>query len=196
MKLFEYDEAGKHLSLNKPEIMLVKEFACILEQDKSKDKKEAFKRFVYAYLVTDWKSPYLFVPEDEKNTMALTDSGLEEEDLKEPSMQALLDKYRRLMESNIVVQQINAANILLEKIASYARSVDLTETIESGPQKGRLVHSVKEARDTIEKMPKLIVQAREIRKLLDEELEEQNQKFRKNDNMGSINELELEKYRR
>lgn len=196
MKIFNYDPNSKTLTLNQPEILTIKEFKEVFEDDKSKDKSKAFKRFVYAYLTTDWKSPYLFFPESEKFEMALEDSGLEKKEIESDNkLQALLEKYKKLMDSNIVVQQINAANTLLEKIAAYSKTVDLTETIESGPQKGKLVHSIKDARDTIEKMPKLIMQAREIRKLLDEELEEQNQKFRKNNTVGTMNELELQHYK-
>lgn len=56
MDFFKYKD--HKLILNIPEILLVKEFKAVLDEDTSKDKKFAFKVFQYIWLLLDWKSPY------------------------------------------------------------------------------------------------------------------------------------------
>jgi hypothetical protein len=170
MKLFKYENF--QLSLNEPEILLVKEFKTLFDSDKSKGKTKSFNYLTYIYLMLDWSSPYIDYTDDLKKERALLDSGLKEDSLKDPLFQDVYSKYDEIINSNRILRYAKSQWKLLDKIEEYVESVDLTEIVESGPQKGKLVHSVRDARDTVKQMPELIEKAKEVRKQVQEELKE------------------------
>lgn len=170
MKIFEYKDFK--LQLNQPEILLVKEFADVIKADRSKDKSKSFRWFTYIYLMIDWSSPYVDYTDQLRKEKALSDAGLKEEDLEDKVFQAVYVKYDEIVNSNRILRYAKSQWKLLDKIEEYVDSVDLTEIVESGPQKGKLVHSVRDARDTVKQMPELIEKAKEVRKQVQEELKE------------------------
>lgn len=171
IKIFTLD--NNKLQLNHSEILLVKEFREVMESDKSRDKKAAYRLFHYVYLLCDWQSPYFEYKEEEKQKVAKKDAGILPKDLKNPLLQPLIDKYTEVRDSNRVIRYIQSAWQLLDKISEYTEIVDFNEKIMQGPRTGALVHSVKEARDTVLKMQELIEHCRALNKMHKEEMKEE-----------------------
>jgi hypothetical protein len=65
-KIFVYDNVNNRIELNTTEILLVKEFAKLLDKNRNKCKEDpkgtlglrAFKEFTYIWLAIDWQSVY------------------------------------------------------------------------------------------------------------------------------------------
>ena len=76
--IFQYDNMNNRIELNVPEILLVREFAELIEckrnicKEDSKGTKglRAFREFTYIWLALDWKSPYSDYPEQERHQEA------------------------------------------------------------------------------------------------------------------------------
>lgn len=66
MTIFLYDNVNHTLKLNEPEILLIKEFAALWNNDRNKTKEDpkgikktrAYREFTYMYLMIDWQSHY------------------------------------------------------------------------------------------------------------------------------------------
>ena len=182
MKFFEYEK--NNLKLNKPGILLVHEFKEVWDSDKSRDKKNAFKVFQYIYLVADWNSPYVDYLEAEKHKSAMKDAGLTQ--AKVSDLKDALKKYEEIQNSNRIIRYIKSTWKMLDELENYGNNVNLTETVDSGPRKGSLVHSVKDVRDTVKQMEELIHKAKGLREVLKEEMKEET-KSRGNTPTGYFN---------
>jgi len=66
LKLFMYDNDTNRVVVNEPDILLIKEFAELWNNDRNKNsedktgtkKQRAYKELQYIYLAIDWRSPY------------------------------------------------------------------------------------------------------------------------------------------
>ena len=104
LHIFQYDQVNDKLELNRPEILLIKEFAALMDnkrnicpEDKTgKEHLRAYKEFTYIYLALDWQSFYSDYSEQERHQAALKDSGLTEEQFNNPEFRAACRKYRSL----------------------------------------------------------------------------------------------------
>lgn len=170
MEIFNYE--NHKLSLNIPELLLIAPFKCVIDEDKSKDKKHAFAVFTYIYLVLDWNSPYREFTESEKREEAKKNSGLKDVDIEKPSFIAAYTEYDKIRNSNRIIRYIRSTWEAIDKLEKYCQETNLQDTITSGARKGSLVHSINDYRNTIKQMPELIVKARELRTLLAEEQKE------------------------
>jgi hypothetical protein len=69
--IFQYDNVSSKVELNVPEILLVREFAALMDNARNKSKLDpegkfklrAFREFTYIWLAIDWKSVYADYPE-------------------------------------------------------------------------------------------------------------------------------------
>ena len=186
MKIFEYKNF--ELSIHLPEILLIPEFKKVLDSDKSKDKKKAFQIFTYGYLLLDWNSPFREYSDEDRKKESLISSGLKEEELNTDVVIFFIKKYEEILNSNRIIRSIKSTWTMLDKLDDYANTVDLTMIIEAGPNKGKLVHSVKEVRDTIKQMAELIQKAKELRNVLKEEMQDDGVKSRGNNTVGYFNQ--------
>ena len=89
MEIFIFDNVTNKLRINEYDILLIKEFADLWDQNRNKCAEDktgekrllAYKEFTYIYLTLDFKSPYFKYLEKDKHEAALADSGLEESHL-------------------------------------------------------------------------------------------------------------------
>lgn len=147
--IFQYDNVHNRIELNKPEILLVKEFAELMKNERNICDKDpsgqlglrAFKEFTYIWLAIDWKSIYADDSEQERHQFALRDSGLTEEEFNNPEFRAACRKYRSIQESNKSVQLLNAAKEMVDKFIEYFKNTDPLERDETT---GRPIYKVKD----------------------------------------------------
>lgn len=132
IELFRFN--NNTIELYKPEVLLVKEFGDLLEPKRNKCKEDpkgeqalrAFNEFAYIYLVYDWKSPYSEMSERDRKEAAMYDSGLTEEQLKDPLFLMACEKYRKLQDSRIM-RLLNAAYTACDELEHFYKTVDLQE---------------------------------------------------------------------
>lgn len=147
--IFQYDNVHNRIELAKPEILLVKEFAELMDNERNICKEDptgqlglrAFKEFKYIWLAIDWKSLYADDPEQERHQFALRDSGLTDEEFNDPKFREACRKYRRIQESNKSVQLLNAAKEMVDKFIEYFK---LTDPLERDETTGKPVYKVKD----------------------------------------------------
>jgi len=117
LHIFQYNNVNGKIELEKPEILLVKEFAELMNNERNKCKEDktgekhlrAFREFTYIWLALDWQSLYSNYSEQERHQEALKDSGLSEDEFNDPSFRAACRKYRALQESNRTIRMLHAA---------------------------------------------------------------------------------------
>lgn len=136
LHIFQYDQVNDKLELNRPEILLIKEFAALMDnkrnicpEDKTgKEHLRAYKEFTYIYLALDWQSFYSDYSEQERHQAALKDSGLTEEQFNNPEFRAACRKYREIQESNRSVRMLQAAQTTVDNFIEYFTNiVDLND---------------------------------------------------------------------
>lgn len=139
--IFQYDNMRNRVELNMPEILLIKEFAELVECKRNICKEDpkgdlclrAFREFTYIWLAIDWKSPYSDFSERERHQEALNDSGITEEEFNNPEFRAACRKYRQLQESNRSIKMLQAAQNTVDNFIDYFNTVvDLSERDANG----------------------------------------------------------------
>lgn len=132
---FDYNNATGTVSLNGPDLILIPEFAKLMEPNRNKCKEDktgeqhlkAFKEFTYIYLAIHWQSPYRDLSEQERHQEALHDSGLTEEEFNNPEFRAACRKFRSLQDSNRSIRMLQAAQGTVDKFVDYFNNIDVEE---------------------------------------------------------------------
>ena len=140
LKLFLYDNERAKVVLNEPDILLIKEFAALMDNERNKTKTDkkgeqkelAFKELKYIYLAIDWRSPYKEYTQQEKHEAALIDSGLTEEEFEDQVFRAACRKYIQLQETSIVGSLLQSQYNVIYKMKVYYDTIDLTALKEDG----------------------------------------------------------------
>lgn len=140
MDFFVFDDVTNTLRINECPILLIKEFKTLWDKDRNKCKEDktgnerlrAFKEFTYIYLMLDFKSPYYKYLEQEKHEAAISDSGLTDEDLKNPEFINAYNKYQEILYSDPILSLIKTAYRTLYKTQVFLDSIDFTEIDDMG----------------------------------------------------------------
>ena len=135
MKFFIYDNVNEEIMLNDESILLIREFAALLDESRNKEsiknkkhkRARAFKEFKFLYLFFDWSSPYFQYSEQDKFNEALADSGLSQEEYDDPGFREACRKYEELQNSSLDIRLLKAAMAAVETQIYYLEHVDLTE---------------------------------------------------------------------
>jgi hypothetical protein len=135
MKFFLYDNVNEGVTLNDEGILLIKEFAALMNPTRNKTKEDktglkrqrAFKEFSYIYLFFDWNSPYFQYSEQDKNTEAFKDSGLTQEEFDDELFREACRKYDALQNSSKIGNLLKASYNTIDKITHYLNTIDLNE---------------------------------------------------------------------
>lgn len=160
LHIFQYNNVNGKIELEKPEILLVKEFAELMNNERNKCKEDktgekhlrAFKEFTYIWLALDWQSLYANYSEQERHQEALKDSGLSEEEFNDPSFRAACRKYRALQESNRTIRMLHAAQKTVDKFTDYFETIDPQER---DTQTGKPIYKVKDIMSEISQLSKV-----------------------------------------
>lgn len=142
-KIFLYNNATGQVEINTPEILLVKEFAALMDNERNKcsddptgeQKLRAFREFTYIWLAIDWKSMYADYTEQERHIEALKDSGITEQEFNNPEFRAACRKYKEILNSNRTIRMLHAAQKTVDNFIDYFETiVDLNERDQQGKQ--------------------------------------------------------------
>lgn len=146
---FMYNANTGNVELNTPEILLVKEFEVLLDNERNKCKEDpegkyklrAFREFKYIQLAINWQSPYADYAEQERHREAIKDANLTESEWNNPEFRAACRKYRDLQESNRSIKMLQAAQNTVDKFVDYFNNIDPEERDE---QTGKPIYKVKD----------------------------------------------------
>lgn len=133
--IFLYDNVNNRLELNVPEILLIREFAELMKNERNICKEDsegkyglrAFREFTYIWLAICWKSIYADYSEQERHQEALRDSGITEEEFNNPEFRAACRKFREIQESNRSIKLLKAAQTAVDEFIDYFNNLDLQE---------------------------------------------------------------------
>lgn len=161
INFFGYDSAYNKITVNEPEIFLVKEFsdlwtnernACPEDPDGHK-KLRGFKELVYIYMAIDWNAPGSKDTPANRQKYALEASGLTEKDLEDPVFKAACKKYQELQEaSSTVGPMIQTFRNKLHEIQVFIKSIDYNERTDSGLP----VFKIKETLDAMQQLARVM----------------------------------------
>ena len=140
LKLFLYDNEQQQVRMNEPDILLIKEFEELWNNDRNKTKEDktgqmktrAYRELKYIYLAIDWRSPYNQYMAQEKHELALIDADLTQEEFDDPIFRAACRKYKELQETSIVGSLLQAQYNTIYKMKIYYDNIDLEEKKEDG----------------------------------------------------------------
>lgn len=160
---FAYDINENKITVNEPEIFLVKEFADlwtnernICEEDPTGTKKlRGFKEILYIYMAIDWRAPGSKDTPANRHKEALKASGLTEDDFdsnrvpKDPLLKAACQRYQELqLLSSSVGSLIETYQNEIHKIKTFVANIDYNERNDSGMP-------IFKVKDTLEQMQSL-----------------------------------------
>lgn len=180
LHIFQYDNAKDRVSLNKPEILLIKEFKELMDDERNicdedpKGSKHllAYKEFTYIWLALDWQSFYSDYSEQERHQAALQDSQLTKEQFNDPKFRAACRRYRDIQESIISIKLLKSSQEMVNKFIDYFHSLDPQER---DPQTGKPIWKVKDIQAELTNLPKVIDQLKQVEGYVKKEMQEQSQ---------------------
>lgn len=180
LHIFQYDNAKDRVTLNKPEILLIKEFKELMDDERNicdedpKGSKHllAYKEFTYIWLALDWQSFYSDYSEQERHQAALQDSQLTREQFNDPKFRAACRRYRDIQESIISIKLLKSSQEMVNKFIDYFHSLDPQER---DPQTGKPIWKVKDIQAELTNLPKVIDQLKQVEGYVKKEMQEQSQ---------------------
>ena len=180
LHIFQYDNANDRVTLNKPEILLIKEFKELMDDERNicdedpKGSKHllAYKEFTYIWLALDWQSFYSDYSEQERHQAALQDSQLTREQFNDPKFRAACRRYRDIQESIISIKLLKSSQEMVNKFIDYFHSLDPQER---DPQTGKPIWKVKDIQAELTNLPKVIDQLKQVEGYVKKEMQEQSQ---------------------
>lgn len=141
IKFFAYDTDLNQIIVNEPEILLIKEFADLWNNERNKcpedpkgiKKIKGFKELIYIYIAIDWGAPGSKDTPSNRQKYAMEASGLTEEELKDPLLLAACKKYQELQDaSSTIGPMIQMFRNKLHEIQVFIESIDYNERTDTG----------------------------------------------------------------
>lgn len=132
---FSYDPHTGKIEIIKPEILLIKEFADLLEPNRNKCKEDpkgtkslrAFRELSYIWLALSWQSPLKDYYEQDRHREALASSGLTEKEFNDPVFREACRKFKKIQDENRSIKMLKAAQTMVDKFIDYFLNVDPEE---------------------------------------------------------------------
>lgn len=160
IKVFQYDNVTGKVELNTPEILLIREFAALMDVKRNKCKEDpegkyklrAFREFTYIYLAIDWMSPYRDYYEQDRHQEALRDANITEEEFNNPEFRAACRKYRALQDETRSIKLLKSAQNVIDKFVDYFNNIDVEERDE---QTGKPIYKTKDIMAEISSLHKV-----------------------------------------
>lgn len=161
MKFFRYDQVDESIVLNDEGILLVKEFAALMDSDRNKSKTDktgkkrirAYKEFTFLYLFFDWESPYFQYSERDKYNEAKLDADLNDLEMEDETFKIACRKYDDMQNSSRIGKLLKSSYNTIDKITHYLDTLDLNER---DPVTGKPIFKTKDVIGEIGSASKLI----------------------------------------
>ena len=179
MKFFLFDNSKNSVVVNEPEVLLIKEFAALWNNDRNKTKGDpkgikktrAYRELTYIWLMLDWTSPYVDFDEQERHQECLKDAGLTEKEWNDPDFRAACRKYRELQNSSRALKLIKSAQGVVDKITDYFNNIDIEER---DPVTGKPIFKTKDVMAELSNVSNVVEQLKTLEFLYKKEQEQQS----------------------
>ena len=179
MKFFLFDNSTNSVVVNEPEVLLIKEFAALWNNDRNKTKGDpkgikktrAYRELTYIWLMLDWTSPYVDFDEQERHQECLKDAGLTEKEWNDPDFRAACRKYRELQNSSRALKLIKSAQGVVDKITDYFNNIDIEER---DPVTGKPIFKTKDIMAELSNVSNVVEQLKTLEFLYKKEQEQQS----------------------
>lgn len=180
LHIFQYNNANGNVELEKGEILLIKEFAALMDNKRNICKEDptgekhlrAFKEFKYIWLAIDWESFYRDYSEQDRHQESLKDANLTEEEFNDPIFREACRKYRNLQESHRSIKILQASQLMVDKFIDYFTNIDPEER---DLQTGKPIWKVKDIQTELQNLPKVLDELKQVEQQVKKEMEEQSQ---------------------
>lgn len=175
--IFQYDNVNNRITLNIPEILLVREFAELMKNERNMCKEDpkgiyglrAFREFTYIWLAIDWKSIYADYTEQERHQEALRDANMTEEEFNNLEFRAACRKYRDIQESNRAIKLLKAAQTAVDEFIDYFNNIDLQDR---DPVTGKYLNKTKDVMAEMSNISKVLEELQTLESLVKKDLTE------------------------
>lgn len=179
MKFFLFDNSNNSVVVNEPEVLLIKEFAALWNNERNKTKGDpkgikktrAYRELTYIWLMLDWTSPYVDFDEQERHQECLKDAGLTEKEWNDPDFRAACRKYRELQNSSRALKLIKSAQGVVDKITDYFNNIDIEER---DPVTGKPIFKTKDIMAELSNVSNVVEQLKTLEYLYKKEQEQQS----------------------
>ena len=179
MNFFLFDNSTNSVVVNEPEVLLIKEFAALWNNDRNKTKGDpkgikktrAYRELTYIWLMLDWTSPYVDFDEQERHQECLKDAGLTEKEWNDPDFRAACRKYRELQNSSRALKLIKSAQGVVDKITDYFNNIDIEER---DPITGKPIFKTKDVMAELSNVSNVVEQLKTLEFLYKKEQEQQS----------------------
>ena len=180
LHIFQYNNANGNVELEKGEILLIKEFAALMDNKRNICKEDhtgekhlrAFREFKYIWLAIDWESFYRDYSEQDRHQESLKDANLTEEEFNDPIFREACRKYRNLQESHRSIKILQASQLMVDKFIDYFTNIDPEER---DLQTGKPIWKVKDIQTELQNLPKVLDELKQVEQQVKKEMEEQSQ---------------------
>lgn len=180
LHIFQYNNANGNVELEKGEILLIKEFAALMDNKRNICKEDptgekhlrAFREFKYIWLAIDWESFYRDYSEQDRHQESLKDANLTEEEFNDPIFREACRKYRNLQESHRSIKILQASQSMVDKFIDYFNNIDPEER---DVQTGKPIWKVKDIQTELQNLPKVLDELKQVEQQVKKEMEEQSQ---------------------
>lgn len=179
MKLFIFE--NQKLTLNKEEVLLIKEFEALWEVGRNKiegdvrgyDRKRATREFTYIYLMYDWESPYKNFSDAERHNESLSDSQLTEKQLEDPKFKSACTKYQDIQETHMS-RLLRSAYRTIDELRLFYELVNLQER----DNEGRPIFNAKQVLDSLGGLGKVLISVEQLEEVVRKQKEANNKALR------------------
>lgn len=143
-----------------PQALMIKPFREIWDCDKSKDKFQATLELSYVYYMSDERSDYMYIlDEEERHDQIVSDLELGDNWIKPKYIDTAIVYYKRLSETTSTKLLESTRNVI-EKISGFLDTIDINER----DSRNKPVHDITKITNSVEKIPKLIRALNDIEK--------------------------------
>lgn len=149
------------------EAFLVKPIRELYERDNSKLKGKFMSELAIIYFMVDPRSDYMYIiDEGERLNAILKQEGITDFKM-DKKLKEAMDIYHKLVETTYT-QTLEDTRICIDKIRTFLRNVDLTLMDKNG----KPIYTAKDVAATIDKLPSLLKNLKEIEKIVVNEVED------------------------
>lgn len=169
IKFFAYDSDLNKVTVNEPEILLVKEFADLWtnernacpEDPEGHNKIRGFKDLTYIYFAIDWRSPVAKDTPENRRLLALEASGYTKEYVEQDEvLKAACRKYQELQDSSSVLGKlVETYTNNIHKMRVFVDNIDYTER---NPDTGVPIFKIKDTLTEMQQIAKAIDALQEL----------------------------------
>jgi hypothetical protein len=177
IKLFEVNDQG--LPEISVEARTIQVFKKLITRDKGSEgdhdgrkKYQATKELAFIYFYAKFDSPYEAYEEYDRALKIKKAVGLDEKWKIDKDILEAVDYFKEIQRTP-AMEYLESVEIAVKNMSDYLKNTKIDQTIQEGPNKGKLVHDVGQYRSLTKEMPDLIISYQKTKELVRKEIQEE-----------------------